>query len=109
LMLGYILGVMAGSILAPAVGAVLTELFPTSVRASAAGWWVAAGVLGAVTGLVFFGAVADTGNRFATGALLTFLPAALVAGLFWLLPETLGKEPEELWPTVPRTAGSSGA
>jgi len=109
LVLGYILGVMAGSILAPAVGAMLTELFPTSVRASAAGWWVAAGVLGAVTGLVFFGAVADTGNRFATGALLTFLPAALVAGLFWLLPETLGKEPEELWPTVPRTAGSSGA
>jgi MFS family permease len=81
------------------VGALLTELFPTSVRASVAGWWVAAGVLGAVTGLVAFGAVADVDNRFEFAAALTFFPAALGAGLFWLLPETRGKEPEDLWPT----------
>jgi MFS family permease len=102
LIVGYILGVMAGSVLAPAAGALLTELFPTSVRASVVGWWVAAGVLGAVTGLVVFGAIADVGNRFAFAAALTFLPAALAAGFFWLVPETRGREPEDLWrpPTI---------
>ena len=89
---------LAGSVFAPSAGSLLTELFPTSVRASVAGWWVAAGVLGAGVGLVVFGEVADVGNRFAVAAVLTFLPAALAAGLFWLVPETRGKEPEELWP-----------
>jgi hypothetical protein len=28
---------------------------------------------------------------------LTFLPAMLVTGLFWLLPETKGRELEDLW------------
>jgi len=99
LVVGYVLGVFSGSTLAPAVGALLTELFPTTVRASATGWWVAAGVIGAVAGLVAFGAVADVGNRFAFAADLTFLPAAAAAAaLFWLLPETRGREPESLWP-----------
>jgi MFS family permease len=96
--LGYVLGALSGGLLAPAVGALLAELFPTSVRASVTGWWVAAGVLGAVAGLVAFGAVADVGNRFAAAAQLTFLPAAAAAVLFWLLPETKGREPESLWP-----------
>jgi MFS family permease len=98
LVTGYVLGVLAGGVLAPSIGALLTELFPTSVRASATGWWVAAGVLGAVAGLVAFGAVADVDNRFATAAAVTFLPAALAAAFFWLLPETRGREPEDLWP-----------
>jgi MFS family permease len=95
---GYVLGVLSGGLLAPAVGAMLAELFPTSVRASVTGWWVTAGVLGAVGGLVSFGAVADVGNRFAAAAALTFLPAAAAAALFWFLPETKGHEPEALWP-----------
>jgi MFS family permease len=107
LIAGYILGVLAGSILAPAIGALLTELFPTSVRASVAGWWVAAGVLGAVAGLVVFGEVADVGNRFESAAALTFLPAALAAGFFWLLPETRGREPEDLWPPPDHGADSA--
>ncbi len=98
LVTGYILGILAASVFAPAAGSLLTELFPTSVRASVAGWFVAAGVLGAVAGLVEFGAVADVGDRFGLAAAITFLPAALAAGLFWLVPETRGKEPEELWP-----------
>jgi MFS family permease len=105
LLVSYIFGVMAGSVLAPATGALLTELFPTSVRASVAGWWVAAGVLGAGVGLAAFGAVADVGHRFAIAAALTFLPAALMAGLFWLVPETRGREPEDLWPSPPTEAG----
>jgi MFS family permease len=105
LLVGYILGVMAGSVLAPAAGALLTELFPTSVRASVAGWWVVAGVLGAGVGLLIFGTVADIGNRFALAGVFTFLPAAAVAGLFWLVPETRGKEPEDLWPSPLSEAG----
>ena len=98
LLVGYGLGVLSGSLLAPAIGALLTELFPTSVRASVTGWWVVSGVVGAVVGLVAFGAVADVGNRFALAAELTFLPTAAAAALFWLLPETMGREPEALWP-----------
>jgi putative MFS transporter len=100
LVAGYILGTFAASVFAPAAGALANELFPTSVRASAAGWSLAAGVLGAVTGLVAFGLVAGDGNRFGLASLVTFLPPALVMGLFWLLPETRGREPEDLWPAV---------
>ncbi len=98
LVVGYTVGVFCASVAAPGVGALLTELFPTSVRASVTGWWTVAGVLGAVGGLVAFGAVADVGNRFAHAANLVFLPAALASVLFWLLPETRGREPESLWP-----------
>jgi MFS family permease len=98
LVAGYMLGVFAASVFAPAAGALLNELFPTTVRASAAGWWLAAGVLGAVTGLVAFGAVVGAGHSFAVAGLVTFLPAALLMLLFWLLPETRGREPEDLWP-----------
>ena len=97
LVTGYILGVFAGSVFAPAAGSLVNELFPTSVRASVAGWSLAAGVLGAVAGLVIFGAVAEAVHRFAVAGLVTFLPAALVMVLFWLLPETRGVEPEDLW------------
>jgi MFS family permease len=98
LVAGYILGVFAGGVFAPAAGSLVNELFPTAVRASVAGWSLAAGVLGAVTGLVVFGAVAGAGNRFEVAGLVTFLPAALVMVLFWSLPETRGREPEDLWP-----------
>ena len=100
LLVGYILGVFAASVFAPAAGSLVNELFPTSVRASVAGWSLAAGVLGAVTGLVAFGAVAGAGHRFAVAGLVTFLPAALIMALFWVLPETRGREPEDLWPTT---------
>ena len=100
LVAGYILGVFAASVFAPAAGSLLNELFPTSVRASAAGWSLAAGVLGAVAGLVAFGSVAGDGHQFTLAGLVTFLPAAMVMALFWLLPETRGREPEDLWPAT---------
>ena len=96
LVVGYVLGVLAGSVFAPAAGALVNELFPTAVRASVAGWWVVSGVLGAVVGLVSFGAVADVGNRFAWAAAVTFLPTAAAGALFFLVPETAGREPEEV-------------
>lgn len=100
LVVGYVLGVFAGAVLAPGVGALVNELFPTSVRASVTGWWIASGVAGAVAGLLAFGALADVGHRFGLAALLTFLPAGALAAAFFLLPETNRREPEELWPEV---------
>jgi len=99
LAVGYVLGVLAGSLLAPAVGSLVNELFPTEVRASVAGWFLVAGVVGASVGLVAFGAVADAGDRFGLAALVTVLPFGLGAALFWCVPETRGREPEELWPS----------
>ncbi len=98
LVLGYVMGIFSGAVLAPAAGALLNELFPTSVRASASGWSLAAAVVGAAAGLLAFGSVADVGSRFSEAALLVFLPTTLAAGLFALLPETKGLEPEEVWP-----------
>ncbi|HUY64889.1 MAG TPA: MFS transporter [Acidimicrobiales bacterium] len=95
---GYELAALSGGCFAPAAGALANELFPTSVRASVAGWNVAAGVIGAVLGLLLFGAVADVGNRFAVGGLVTFVPMLAATGLFWLVPETKGREPEEMSP-----------
>jgi MFS family permease len=99
LVVGYLAGITAGGVIAPAAGAFVNELFPTAVRGSVAGWTVAGAVLGAVVGLVVFGAVADIGNRFGPAALVTFLPAMTVSGLIWFLPETRGHEPEWFWPT----------
>jgi len=101
LFVGYGLGVFSGSIFAPAGGSLANEVFPTSVRASMAGWYVAAGVFGAVVGLLVFGAVADIGNRFSVAAVVTFLPALPFAAVLLLLPETKGTEPEQLWGTGP--------
>jgi len=99
LVAGYVLGVLSGSVLAPAIGSLVNELFPTGVRASVSGWFLVAGVLGASVGLVVFGAVADVGDRFGLAAAVTFLPVTLAAALFWCVPETKGREPEDLWPT----------
>lgn len=100
LLLGYVLGVTAGAVFAPAAGALANELFPTAIRASVAGWTIAAGVVGAVLGLLAFGAAADVGgvaDHTAFAAVVVFLPATCLAGLLLALPETRGREPEELW------------
>ncbi len=101
-LVGYVLGVLAAGTLAPAAGAFLNELFPTSIRASVAGWQVCAGVLGATAGLLAFGAIADIGNRFGTAAVATFLPALSGTLLLLLLPETAGRELEDIWPASKR-------
>jgi len=98
LVVGYLTGILAGSVLAPALGSLVNELFPTAVRASVAGWFLVAGVIGAVLGLVAFGALSQALDHFSSAALLTFLPAAAGALLFLTVPETRGTEPEDLWP-----------
>ena len=104
LFVGYEFAALSGGAFAPAAGALSNELFPTSVRASVAGWNVAAAVVGGVLGLVLFGAVADVAHRSSAHvvtlvpALVTFLPMAVPVALFWLVPETKGRELEEIWP-----------
>jgi MFS family permease len=100
LLCGFVLGAMAGALMAPGIGALVNELFPTSVRASVTGWTIAASVIGATLGLLAFGAMADVGHtrdHAGLAAAVVFLPIVLASSLLLLLPETRGKEPEELW------------
>lgn len=92
---GYLAAVLLGSAFLPAMGALQTELFPTPVRAAVAGWLLAASVLGAFTGLLLFGLVADAGDRFGLAAAMVFFPTALAAALLVLVPETRGRELED--------------
>ena len=97
---GYWLGVLIQGAYGPAFGAISTEVFPTSNRATAQGWLTAAGVLGAVAGLVLFGAVSDATDSYVVGALAVCLPCALAAAGYLALPETRGQELEQSAPEV---------
>lgn len=94
---GYLAGVFAAGVLTPAAMAISTEVFPHGARATAQGWAIVAGVVGAVAGLVLFGYVGDVVSAagpasLRVAALVTFLPLTpLVALLAWL-PETRGVE-----------------
>jgi MFS family permease len=88
--IGYLVGILATGFLAPGGTALSNELFPTEVRASVAGWGIVAGVLGAVLGLLTFGALADGAHSFDTAALVTFLPTLPALYLLLRLPETKG-------------------
>jgi MFS family permease len=95
---GYLLGLLAGSAYAPAVGALSAEIFPTAERATAAGWLTAAAAVGAVTGLFTFGWLVDTLDSFLRAALLVSVPVAVTAPLYLRLPETRGLELEQSAP-----------
>ena len=97
LIIGYEIQIFAASCFAPAAGVLSNELFPTSVRASVAGWLVAGSVLGATVGLLAFGAIANSNSRFWLAAVVTAIPVILASTLFFALPETRGHEPEDLW------------
>ena len=90
---GYMCGVAAAGLLAPAMVALSTELFSHSFRATAAGWNVVAGVVGAMTGLLIFGLIGDSVHVTGAGslrlpALLTFLPLLPSMFLLTRLPES---------------------
>ena len=95
---GYLLAILVASAYAPSFGALGAELFPTGARATAAGWLVAAGVVGAVAGLVAFGLLTDALDSFATAAVLICAPVVLTCVLFARLPETRGLELEQSAP-----------
>lgn len=95
---GYLAAIVASSCYAPAAGAIATELFPTRVRATVAGVFTVAGVLGAVSGLLAFGALADALGSFAMAALVLAVPVFGATALFWVLPETKALELEQSAP-----------
>lgn len=101
LAVGHPLTIMSASAFTPAAGALDAELFPTSSRATAAGWLSAAQVLGAVTGLAAFGIVVEVTGSFTTAAAMVSLPVVLLALLYLPLPETRGMELEESAPEDP--------
>lgn len=94
---GYLGGVFAAGALTPAAIAISTEVFPHATRATAQGWAIVAGVVGAVGGLALFGYVGDVVNAagpssLRAAALVTFLPLTPLVGLLARLPETRGVE-----------------
>jgi MFS family permease len=96
LAVGYLAAVLLGGAFAPAQGALAAELVPTAIRATVAGWLTVTGVLGAVTGLAIFGALADATGGFAVGAWSLGGLVAASALAFRALPETRGVELEDL-------------
>jgi MFS family permease len=92
---GYLAAITVGSVFIVGMTALAAELFPTEVRAAVAGWTVSAGVLGAVAGLAVFGTIADRADEFGVAAAVVFIPAALMAVLLVLIPETRGRELED--------------
>jgi MFS family permease len=95
---GYLLAIVAASAYGPATATLVAELFPTSVRATVAGWLVAAGVLGAVAGLLVFGTISDVLDSFGLAAVVIGGPVLLTSILFAPLPETVGMELEQSAP-----------
>ncbi|HVM21221.1 MAG TPA: MFS transporter [Egibacteraceae bacterium] len=93
---GFPLSVMAASAFTPAAGALDAELFPRSVRAAAAGWLTSAQVGGAVAGLLLFGALLEWTQSFQGAAVAIGIPVAFAALLYARLPETRGRELEEI-------------
>lgn len=102
---GYLLAMLAGAAFAPAMSALASEVFPTHVRSTAAGWLAAAGVVGAVGGLLAFGALADVFDSFGPAAVVLAVPVTLVAVGYAFLPETKGLELEESAPIHLREDG----
>ncbi len=91
--IGYMSGICAGGLLSPALSAMSTEIFSHKFRATAAGWIIVAGVVGAVAGLALFGWVGDTVHASGVvslrlAALVTFLPFLPTLLLLRRLPES---------------------
>jgi predicted MFS family arabinose efflux permease len=96
LAIGYLAAILLGGAFAPAQGALASELVPTAIRATVAGWLTVTGVLGAVVGLAVVGVVADATGGFAVATWgLGGLVAVSALG-FRALPETRGVELEDL-------------
>lgn len=95
---GYLATILFSSAFAPAAGALGTELFPTSLRATAAGLSGAAGVLGTVGGLLAFGLLVDVLGSYGAAAGVLAVPVLLATALYRALPETRGLELEESAP-----------
>lgn len=97
-LVGYPLAIFFGAAFGTPAITLGTELFPTPVRAAVGGWVVVAGVLGATSGLLVAGALADATGSFGAAIAVVAVPAGLAASLFFLVPETRGTELDSLSP-----------
>ncbi|HEX6257052.1 MAG TPA: MFS transporter [Euzebyales bacterium] len=97
---GFWAGIFAQGAYGPGFGALSTEVFPTSIRATTQGWVAAAGVLGAVAGLVLFGTLSDITGSFAMASVSVGALAAMTAAGYRWFPETRGLELEESAPEI---------
>lgn len=95
LMLAFTLMVFFESGVSIGINALTTELFPTTLRATAKSWITNAAVIGAMCGLALVGALAErAGGHDVVIAGIALLPAAL-SPLLFLLPETHRRELEQ--------------
>lgn len=97
---GFWLGVFIQGAYGVPLGTLSTEVFPTSMRATTQGWVAASGVLGAVVGLVLFGALSDATGSFRIAATAVAAVAAVTAVGYRWFPETVGMELEQSAPEI---------
>ncbi len=86
------------------VRAFSTELFPTEARGTAAGWLQMLETLGAATSLWLITAYTPAGTSIATAVSIVVLAALLAALLILTLPETAGRELEQISENPPDPA-----
>ena len=99
LFVGYILGVMAGSVFAPAIGA----CWPSYSPRRSGHQWPGGGWRPGYRRRAVSWSSAPSPTSAAGSVSLPYSPSPRrpVAGLFWMVPETRGAEPEDLWPVAP--------
>lgn len=86
-----------GALSVPAMGVIAPELFPTARRGGVRGMLTAIAVSGSVCGLLLAGSLVDSSGYSTAFLLLAAAPLA-AAALAFAIPETRGKELEELNP-----------
>ncbi len=96
---GMLLSSVAGAVSAPSMSSFGSELFPTEVRGTAHGGLILVGVLGAVSGLVFTGYMADALGSVGVASALTDAGPLLAAAVFMrFLPEARGRALDDVSP-----------
>jgi MFS family permease len=103
-------GSVIGAMGVPALGVYGPELFPTSLRGKVGGWLAFFGLIGSAVGLILGGIAADSPDGLAQALVPLALGPIIVAGMvFFLYPETAGRELEDLNPEdrSPSTSESS--
>ncbi|MCC5950663.1 MAG: MFS transporter [Acidimicrobiia bacterium] len=104
LAVGFLGAVFIGSVFATPMSAMASELFPTSIRASVAGWMVVLGVTAATAGLFGVGWLADRADSFGVAMMAVAVPAVCLSLVVAAVPETRGLELEDSAPESLRHA-----
>ena len=86
-----------GTLAVPALGVIAPELFPTARRGGVRGALSTIAVAGSVVGLLLAGSLVES-QGYATTFLVLAAAPALAAGLALAVPETRGRELEDLNP-----------